>query len=170
LQLPDGWMIKSIENVNFQEKTTLWLFAENGKTAVIKKLQSGTHLLTLYNQTDTSNTVSLYGRLSEIEISDINNDGITDVLLGISKKVYFDPVVKKRINIYTYQNQNLQPLWLGTKFIHDIESFYVKRTNNSNFLITFEIDNKGNRYQGTYKWDHFGFALSELHQIKANEN
>jgi hypothetical protein len=169
LQLTDGWMIKPIGSVNFQEKTSLWIFKERKITAAIKKLQSGTHLLTLYNQNDTSNTVSLYGQLSEIEIADINNDGTTDILLGISKKTYFDPTIKKRINIYSYQNHNLQPLWLGTKFIYNIESFNVKKTDNSNYLITFEIDKKGNRYQGMYEWDHFGFALSELKKSNTNE-
>lgn len=170
LQLTDSWMIKPIKNVNFQEKANLWIFAEDKIITAVKRLQSGSHLLTLYTQSNTSNTISLYGQLSEIQISDINNDGSSDILLGISKKVNFDPVLKKRINIYSYQNQNLQPLWLGTKFIHDVENFDVYRIENFNYLTTLETDKNGNRYQGVYEWDDFGFALTEINQIKTNEN
>jgi len=103
-------------------------------------------------------------------ISDINNDGCSDILIGISKNVHFDPEIKKRINIYTYQNQNLQPLWLGTKFVYDIENFNIRKTENLNYLTTFETDENGQRFRGVYEWDNFGFALSELNQIKTNEN
>ena len=165
IQLTDKWVIKPIQNVNFQEISNLWIFSEDSIITVVKRLQSGSYLLTLYNQNDTSNTISIHGQLSEIRISDINNDGTSDILLGINKKVHFDPTFKKRINIYSYQNHNLQPLWLGTKFIYDIEKFDVKKIENFNYLITLEIDNNGNRFQGIYKWDDFGFALKEINQI-----
>ncbi len=165
IPLIDRWIIKPIQNVNFQEISNLWVFSEDSIIVVVKRLQTGSHLLTLYNQSDTSNAISLHGQLSEIQISDINNDGTSDILLGISKKVHFDPTLKKRINIYSYQNHNLQPLWLGTKFIYDIEEFDVKRIENFNYLITLEIDNYGNRFQGIYEWDDFGFALKEINKI-----
>ena len=170
LQISDGWIIKAIENVNFQEHTNLWFFAENQTIAAIKRLQSGANLLTIFSQNEKSNTVSLNGELSELHISDINNDGFSDVLIGISKKVKFDPVINKRINIYSYQNRNLQALWLGTRFIHNIESFNIRKTENINYLTTLEIDENGERFQGVYKWDDFGFALWELNKINTNEN
>jgi hypothetical protein len=170
IQLSDKWIIKPIQDVNFQESSDLWIFSEENIIAVVKRLQTGPHLLTIYTHDDTLNTVSLHGELSELQIADINNDGTTDILLGISKRVHFDPTLKKRINIYSFQNKNLQALWLGTKFIHDIEKFDIRKTENGNFLTTIEIDDKENRFQGTYEWDNFGFALVEYNQIKNNEN
>jgi hypothetical protein len=141
------------------------MFSEENIIVIIKKLQSDNYILTLFNQSDTSNTIKLYGQLSEIQISDINNDGNSDILLGIIKKVHFDPTFKKRINIYSYQNHNLQPLWLGTKFIYNIECFNVKKLENFNYLYTLEVDNNGKRFQGIYEWNDFGFALKALNQI-----
>jgi hypothetical protein len=125
--------------------------------------------MTLFSQHEKSNTVSLHGQLSELDMSDINSDGVSDILLGISKKVNFDPVHKKRINIYTFSNENLQPLWLGTKFVYDIRSFSVKDSAGLHYLITTEIDEAGIQYNGVYQWDDFGFALNEMNQISNNE-
>ena len=165
-----SWQIKHIANVNFQESSSHWLLSGNGITASVKRLQNGTQLLTYYTPQEKSNTVSIHGELSEIQLSDIDNNGSVDILLGLRKRVHFDPHYKKRINIYSYQNFNLQPLWLGTKFIYDLESFNVQTLDNLNFLSTMEVDKKGIKYQGVYEWDDFGFALTTLNQVYDYEN
>lgn len=170
IQRKNSWQIKPTTKVNFQENSSLWLFTGDNTYTTIKKLKSGSNLLTFYTPYDTSNTISLHGKLSEFQIADINNDGNSDILLGISKKVNFDPVVKKRINVFTYKGQNIQALWLGTKFINDIENFDVLKTNNFNYLSTIEIDKQGVKHNRLYEWDDFGFALTDLNQIKADEN
>lgn len=129
IQQKDGWEIKPTNNIDFSENSDYWMFIENNSIITIKELNTGSHLLTYFSENNQSNSICLYGELSELQVADINNDGITDILLGISKEVNFDPIVKKRINIFSYQNQNLQPLWLGTKFINDIETFDVLNTN-----------------------------------------
>jgi len=169
-QSKHGWILKPIESIDFQEETDLWVFAKNQIIAAIKKTQSGLYLMTLFTQNEKSNTVSLHGQLSKIEISDINNDDTLDVLLAISKKVHFDPEYKKRINIYTFENQNLQPLWLGTKFVYDIYNFSVFKSGHISYLLTNEVDNSGEKYQGIYQWDDFGFTLNEMKQLNKNEN
>ena len=169
-QTKNGWALKPTRNVDFQEESDLWVFAEDRIITAIKKTNSGPYLMTQFTHGESTNTVSLHGELSELEISDINNDGIKDVLIVIKKKVNFDPVNKKRINIYTFENQNLQPLWLGTKFVYDIGSFSVIDSSGLQYLITTEIDKAGNKYQGIYQWDDFGFALNEMNQIINNEN
>ena len=54
--------------------------------------------------------------------------------------------------------------------MHNIESFNIRKAENFNYLTTLETDENGHRFQGVYIWDDFGFALSELNQIKTNEN
>ncbi|MEN7549557.1 CapA family protein [Rapidithrix thailandica] len=169
LRQPDGWWLKPTRQVNFKEATQLWVFAAKSRTAMIKKLKAGPHVLAFYTSKDTSNMMRLHGTLSELQISDINNDGDTDILLGISKKVNFDPVVKKRINVFTYQNHTLKPLWLGTKFIHDVETFDVQNVEGFNFLTTVEVDPDGKRHQRVYEWNDFGFALTTLNLSETDE-
>lgn len=170
IRVSDYWEIKPDYKVNFKEKSDLWIFIENKITAAIKGLKSGTKLLTIYLDNDTSNTINLNGELSELQIADINNDDNSDILLGISKKVNFDPIIKKRINVFSYQNKNLQPLWLGTKFIYEINEFDIMKIDDYNYLTTIETDEENNSYQGIYKWDNFGFALKKLNKINTNEN
>lgn len=165
VKFKDRWIIKSIENVNFLETSSLWMFSDDSIIVAIKKLQSDSYFMTLFNKSDISNTIKLYGQLSKIQISDINNDGYPDILLAIKKKVHFDQTLRMRINIYSYQNHNLQPLWLGTKFIYDIESFYVKKSENTNYIFTLEVDKNGKKFKGIYEWNDFGFALKEINQI-----
>lgn len=137
------------------------MFGNEKIIVITRHLSSNSHLLLLFTPKDTSNFINLHGKLFEIKLSDINNDGYPDVLVGISKKVHFDPVVKKRIQIYTYKNHNLQPLWLGTKFVNDVASFSVEQNANLNYLRTTEIDSNGKRIQRIYHWDNFGFSLTK---------
>lgn len=169
-QTDNAWQLKPAAHIDFTEKTTEWYFAQDGMLAAIKKLNEKSYLFNIVRSNLTSNTINLHGQLSALQIADIDNNGSTDVILGISKKVRFDPVEKKRINIYSFHNQNLQPLWLGTKFIYDITSFGVLQEDGGNYLTTLETDTVGNQFQGIYEWDDFGFALNQLTEINTDEN
>ncbi len=156
-----AWEVKRISDVDFTEASNLWLFSANDFVVAIKKLTSGKKILTLLHDQGYSNSITLHGRLSEIRIADIDNNGSEDVILALRKKVKFDPTYKKRINIFSYRNGNLQPLWLGTKFIHDIISFDVLKTECKNYLSTLESDSANHFYKRVYEWDNFGFALKK---------
>lgn len=134
--------------------------------SIIKKLKVDSYLLSFQKDEVKANVLNLHGVLSEFQISDINNDNNTDVIIGISKKVKFDPSEKKRINIYTFKNQGLEPLWLGTKFIDEIESFSIINYNNLNYLSTTEKTNSSENVERIYEWDDFGFALTDLNHIR----
>lgn len=162
----EKWRVEQSHNVNFSENTNLWIISEENTISIIKKLNPNSYLLSFQNDGVTANVLNLHGVLSEFQISDINNDNNTDVLIGINKKVKFDPTDKKRINIYTFKNQALEPLWLGTKFIHEIESFSIINHNNLNYLATIEKTNTSENIERIYEWDDFGFALTDLNNIQ----
>jgi len=156
------WIPRPTENIDFSEPTNLWMISENNTISNIKRLSTNSYLLQFQKNEECANVINLHGALSEFQIGDINNDNKTDVLIGIGKSVKFDPTIKKRINIYTYQNKALEPLWLGTKFINDIESFDIIKHNNINYLTTIESINSAEKIKRIYEWDDFGFALTEL--------
>lgn len=130
--------------------------------SAIKKLNDSSFLLSVDKDGIRTPAINLHGRLSEFHISDINNDGYTDILVGIQKKVKFDARNKKRINIYTLENNIIKPLWLGTKFINEIDKFKVINHNNLNYLSTTELINSEKKTNRIYKWDDFGFELINL--------
>jgi len=161
-----NWIVKQTRNVDFSENTDLWMIAENNTISMIKKLDDDQYALSFQKDGLVANVLRLNGKLSEIQIADINNDSQIDILLGISKKVNFDPNLKKRINIYTFKHNALEPLWLGTKFIDDIESFDVLKINNLNYLSTVERTDNSQQIERIYEWDDFGFGLTEFNDIK----
>jgi len=158
----DKWLVKPNEAINFSESTDVWVIAEKNSISTIKKINSKSYLLRFQKDGLNTNVINLHGKLSEFQIGDINNDNKTDVLVGISKPVRFDPTIKKRINIYTCQNNALQPLWLGTKFINAVESFDILKHDGLNYLTTIEVRNGVEKIKRIYEWDDFGFALTEL--------
>lgn len=160
----DKWRLKQSSEVNFSEKSDLWLCSSPASNAIstIKKINDRSFLLGFQQDGVKANVVNLHGKLSELHVADINNDNNTDVLIGISKKVKFDSTDQKRINIYTFNDDALEPLWLGTKFINKVKSFSVIRHNNQNYLATVETSNGTEEIERVYEWDDFGFALTEL--------
>lgn len=155
------WNVKQVNNTDFSECSNLWMISDNNTLSIIKKLNNNSYLLKFQKDKVSSNIVNLHGKLSEFQVADINNDNNLDVIVGISKKVKFDPYVKKRINIYTFVGGALKPLWLGTKFINDIHSFDIEKSSGENCLKTTEIKRDGTLVERVYEWNDFGFALTK---------
>ncbi len=163
------WFIKRMEEVNFSEKATAWLFHyENEYQIVIKPLTAGGHKLTLFKNGLAQKSLSLNGELSEMTIGDINNDDEQEILLGITKKVNFDQRNRKRLNIFKVENGGIQVVWLGTHFLHNLQSFSIAQEENVNYLQTLEKDTLNNVKKGIYEWDEFGFALKTIEPVYAN--
>ncbi|MEP1781627.1 CapA family protein [Reichenbachiella sp.] len=156
-----GWNVQQIEDTNFEEKDAMWLFhVDNQYGIMLSTLSNGLHRLTLMKDGVSQKSMMIHGKLSEIEIADITNDGNQEILLGITKKVNFDPVDKKRLNVFRIEDDGIQTVWLGTKFLRDLRSFSVFMKDQINYLQTSEADSTGRSFGVTYIWDEFGFALS----------
>jgi len=161
------FFIKPIDQVNFKENTNHWLVSIGGRHTIgIRKSKDDLYILSLHGK-DTK-SMALHGQLSEIAIEDINNDLKTELLLGVSKAVHFDPQVKKRLNIFSIENGGFKTVWLGTKFIHDLVSYDVLKKDRINYLETLERDSLDQLYKATYSWDEFGFELDEMKPVHEN--
>jgi hypothetical protein len=161
IQTSRGCLVKPLEMVDFQEDTDEWLVFNKGAFAKIKKLGPRSHLVFFEKDEIRANPVNLHGELSELSIADINQDGDLDLLVGIGKKVHFDPVEAKRIQIYSFSEGALKPLWLGTRFMFPVEQFQVVYQDRIPYLATVEMRENGEKFNGRYQWDEFGFRLVE---------
>jgi hypothetical protein len=158
-KLKNEWKIKPTRELNFEEGSDLWLFSKKNTVAIIKKIREKSFVLYASQSKQKTNFINLHGMLSEAEIADINNDGNPDILIGISKKVHFDPKENKRLNIFTIENNKIKTLWLGTKFLGKLVNFETIEIDGLNYLKTTEADENGNHHTRIYEWDSFGFAL-----------
>lgn len=156
------WFMKSIDSIDFSEKATDWLFHyDNQYSILISKLSNGQLKLSLTNEGVPSKPMMLHGDLSEIEFADVTNDGRIEMLLGITKEVNFDLRNKKRVNIFRVEEERLNVVWLGTKFMNDLISFEVVNNGQFAYLQTLELDSVETMHSRVYEWDQFGFALKD---------
>ncbi len=93
------------------------------------------------------------------EAGDINNDGRTDVLLGVIKSTHFDPGIKKRLFIFRIDSSRLSPLWLGSRVCLGLVDFKPVAGRSGCGIMTVEEDLNHLYCNGLYRWDNFGLRL-----------
>lgn len=94
-------------------------------------------------------------------IGDINRDGNTDIIIGLTKVTRFDPQEKKRLFILQIDNNHLRPLWLGSKVCQKLVDFKVLKNGS---IQTLEQTNTGQYAVGHYTWQSFGITLDQYTQ------
>jgi hypothetical protein len=92
---------------------------------------------------------------------DINKDNFPEVLIGVQKEAYFDKVEKKRIRIYTLDENGIYPFYFATFAPDEILDFNYY----NNYLVLLHPNNRISALQ----WDEFGF-IGESFSINIIEN
>jgi hypothetical protein len=95
------------------------------------------------------------------DVGDINRDGNTDILIGLTKVTRFDPQEKKRLFILQIDNNHLRPLWLGSKVCQELVDFKVLKNGS---IQTLEQTKTGRFAIGQYTWQSFGITLNQYTQ------
>jgi poly-gamma-glutamate capsule biosynthesis protein CapA/YwtB (metallophosphatase superfamily) len=103
-------------------------------------------------------------------IADVNNDGRTDILLGVIKSTHFDPIVGRRLFIYRIDSSRLSPLWLGSRVCLSLVDFKPAVRRGKSRIMTVEKDQRGLYRNGLYQWDNFGLKLIEYKNENSNES
>ncbi len=88
---------------------------------------------------------------------DINNDGKTDILLGVIKTTHFDPILKRRLFIMQIESGKIKPLWLGSRVCQELIDF--RCIGNKKEILTIECDKHNLFCNGRYIWHNFGLML-----------
>lgn len=92
------------------------------------------------------------------DTADVNQDGKTEIIVGLSKATRFDPVQKKRLFILRIDDDQIRPLWLGSKVCQELIDF---KALDNGYLQTLERAPSGNYSIGKYYWQSFGLTLKE---------
>jgi len=103
----------------------------------------------------------------QLDTADVNNDGRTDILVGLIKSTTFDPVEKKRLFILRIDDGQIRPLWLGSKVCQELVTF---KTLEGGIVQTLEKTKEGKYAIGRYAWQSFGLILiNYVHNEKSFE-
>ncbi len=92
------------------------------------------------------------------DTADVNHDGRTEIIVGLTKATRFDPSEKKRLFILRIDDDQIRPLWLGSKVCQELIDF---KTLDNGYLQTLERTPSGQYSIGKYYWQSFGLTLKE---------
>lgn len=101
-------------------------------------------------------------------VCDINSDSIPDVCLGVVKATRFDPVVRRRLFIYTTDEGVISPLWMGSKVGHYMQDFTIIETDECTYIRTLEKHIDGSYSVGEYQWRSFGLIWKKYLKERIN--
>ncbi|MHB1000068.1 MAG: FG-GAP repeat domain-containing protein [Armatimonadota bacterium] len=115
----------------------------------------------------------------KLEIADVDGDGKKEVIAGVWKKSPKDPVMAKRVFVYTWNGERLMPKWLGSRLSRRFSDFTFFDINSDGWdeLLAMEEAPGGNHRVSAYRWRVFGFdwldcskELSGLTGFATNQN
>jgi hypothetical protein len=99
-------------------------------------------------------------RIFQMETADVNNDGTTDILIGIVKPTPFDPVLKKRLFIFQIDRDYIRPLWLSSRLVYPLEEFTViKKQGGECCVHALEKISDKLYCIDEYQWASFGMTF-----------
>jgi len=141
-------------------------YEASGMTACILKNNAGSELVHVTVAGDTHSWPLPYPAYQFL-FEDISNNGEKDILVGVVKKTRFDTIERKRVFVFKIFENEIRPLWLGSRLGMPIHDFEVKRINGENYLQAVEEEQSGKYAVTLYQWDQFGFKFIEyLHREK----
>lgn len=95
----------------------------------------------------------------KLVIADVDGDGKNEVIAGVWKKSPKDPVMAKRVFVYTWNGKRLMPKWLGSRLSRRFIDFTFNDINRDGWdeLLALENAPGGRHRVAAYRWRVFGF-------------
>lgn len=95
----------------------------------------------------------------KLQIADVDGDRKQEIILGVWKKSPKDPVMAKRVFVYSWDGRQMAPKWLGSRLSRRFEDFEFRDINNDGWdeLLALEVSPGRPMRIGIYRWRSFGF-------------
>jgi hypothetical protein len=140
-----------------------------GKVIVEKIEKLDQYRMTIFDSlTGLSDRIYTPYEVFAMETGDVNQDGRTDICIGIIKPTPFDPVLKKRLFIFQIDRDYIRPLWLSSRLVRPLETFAVLTNDEGCRIRTIEKENTELFCINEYKWESFGMAFIKTRRDSLN--
>lgn len=95
----------------------------------------------------------------KLRLADVDGDGEKEIIVGVWKKSPKDPVMARRVFVWSWNGERMLPKWLGSRLSRRFEDFEVRDINNDGWaeLLAMEISPGKPKRIGMYRWRSFGF-------------
>lgn len=131
----------------------------SGQTNVVLQKQTNSQYTLVATTGNYTNQWKLPYPVYRFITADINNDGNTDILVGLIKTTRFDTIPRKRLFIYKLVDGCIRPMWLGSRVGQPLIDFSVSQFNGYNVIRTAEYEHNGNCLVAEYKYQKFGIKF-----------
>jgi hypothetical protein len=110
------------------------------------------------NEPDTVSKILPY-KVFKLRQADLNNDGMDEIIVGVSKKTKLDNTERKRINIWKINDNRIEPMWLGSFLPHPLYDFDIGHENKKTIVVTIEYEQDNSFLIAEYEWHSFGLKF-----------
>lgn len=116
-----------------------------------------------YIQIKTDSTINQWELpypVYQFQIGDIDNDGVDDIMVGVTKTTRFDSTMSKRLFIFQNYDDLVRPLWLGSRLGQPLVDFQYIVVDEGPRLRSIEKENNGKYLVAEYRWRSFGLDFT----------
>ncbi len=94
----------------------------------------------------------------KLQVVDVDGDGAKEVVLGVWKKSPKDPIMAKRVFVYSWNGQRLLPKWLSSRLSRRFIDFALADVDKDGLAELFALEiMPGNKHRiSEYRWRSFG--------------
>jgi hypothetical protein len=141
--------------------------SQTGNTIQVKLNRGKVNYLETWRNDSILSSWPLRYPVYQFDHGDVNNDGVEDIAIGVIKTTRQDKVARKRLFLFTLQNDRIIPLWLGSSLVQPLEDFRII-SNKKNNVRTIELEKDSTFSVGEYEWFGFGLSLQHYRERKTS--
>jgi hypothetical protein len=150
--------------LNFSENKSFSFQTDSGQFLIrlepVDKNISRILVLTFkHNEVINSRAALLPWPIYQFQAGDIDEDGVTEVFVGVIKACPHDPEVRRRMFVYEVIDGDIRAKWRGTYVSYDLLEFRLVHIDGKLRVLSLEQDKSGTYHIVTYSWAAFGPRL-----------